>query len=108
MINGVIKNKVDELEAMAGQIQDESVDLIKGIPFVNFDIHTYPGSEPLAGCKWGISKGNIRELQSDVIRLYQRWYSASSHFTKNYLDEDRNKEFKDIYKQIIKFLQPTR
>lgn len=101
-----IKKKVYELEELALKITNNGIEIIKTTPVIEFDIPTYEGYDPLKGNKWGVPSEEIREMQSDTVRLYQRWYSASLHFIEEYLNEDRNEEFTEIYKIIINFLQP--
>ena len=106
MMSGVIKNKVNELEELAAQIENYGSEIIKRTPLINFDIPTYDGAEPLNGCRWGVPSKEIKQMQSSTVRLYQRWYSTSLHLIEEYLNEDRRREFKGIYKDIITFLQP--
>lgn len=100
----ILKRKINELEALADEIERSSKELIEKAPLL------YKPDPPGVASAfphhhWGTLSEDIKELQREVIRKYQRWYSSAYQLIKEYLLE-KEAEFVEHYedrtKSIIK------
>lgn len=101
----IIKTKINELEELAEKIENSGIEIIQGIPL----LYKSPPPRSLTARGryiWDIAPEEVKKIQKKTVRLYQRWYSTSLHFIKEYFDERRQDEFRNLYSTIIEYLQP--
>ncbi|OEC88280.1 MULTISPECIES: hypothetical protein [Methanobacterium] len=99
----IIKRKTEELDELADKIEELGIKVIKGIPF-SHDPLTHVACGDYV---WSIPSGEIKKNQRTFIKLYQKWYSISLQLVDEYLNKEREIEFKDIYSDILDYLQPN-
>jgi len=95
----ILKRKINELEALADEIEKGGKELIEKAPLLYEPATYFPDHY------WGTLSEDMKELQREVIRKYQRWYSSAYQLIKEYLPE-KEAEFVEHYedktKSIIK------
>lgn len=91
----IIKKKIDELEKLAGEIEKIGVELIEKAPLEH---KPSPAGviSPYPKYRWGVLSGELKELQRDGVRKYQRWYSTAHQLVREYLPSKEN-EFTECY-----------
>jgi hypothetical protein len=91
----IIKKQIDELEEIANEIEKMSVEFLNKVPLI------YNGPplgvvSPFPDYEWAPLIPQNKSLQRDIIRKYQRFFSAGLHFVKEFLPEKED-EFKQCY-----------
>lgn len=91
----ILKRKIDELERTAEEIEQLGRELIQKAP-----LRYEPGPPNVITIspkyRWKPLPDDLKNLQREAIRKYQRWYSSSYQLVKEYLPEKEN-EFVDCY-----------
>jgi hypothetical protein len=110
----VIRRKINELEAVATEIEEIEIELLQIVTLI------YKPDPPGVICfapnyEWGKLSGENQHKQRDVLRKYQRWYTVAHQLVKEYIPE-RVDEFSQYYSSdkegtcgvidYIKFEQP--
>lgn len=96
-----LKRKINELEALADEIEKGGKELIEKAP-LQYESHV---SSFFPNHRWGTLSEDIKELQREVIRKYQRWYSSAYQLVKVYLPEKKAEfieHYEDKTKSIVK------
>jgi len=80
----ILKRKINELEALADEIERSSKELIEKAPLL------YKPDPPGVASAFphhhgGTLSEDIKELQREVVRKYQRWYSSAYKLIKEML-----------------------
>ena len=101
-MNSILK-KIDELEKLSDEIEKYEIQLIKMAVLIDEPFTV--GMTHYGNCRWRIPSGKSNEIQRKSIKLYQKWYSTSLELAKQYLTENRRKEFENKYNIIINYLQ---
>lgn len=96
----ILKRKINEFEALADEIERPGKELIEKAPLLyKSDPPGVASSFP--NHRWGTLSEDIKELQREVVRKYQRWYSSAYQLIKEYLPE-KEAEFIEHYEDKTK------
>lgn len=111
----VLKRKINELEKIADEVEHLGKELFQKAP-IKEEVErptsysrVAPPPEPHSSYHWGALDDELRNLQREAIRKYQRFYSSAHQFVKEYLPEREN-EFVENYQDehywgVLEYLQ---
>ena len=90
-----MQGKVTELEELAKEIEHGATELFEKASVYQkkntYDIYRY---------YWNIPSGDLKDLQRDVLRKYQLWFSSSLQLIMEFLPE-KSSEFDAQYKDLF-------
>lgn len=91
----IIQKRIEDLEILAEEIEKIGIELIEKAPLVYKP--NPPGVlSPVPDYQWEHLPEELKKLQREVVRKYQRWYSTAHQLIKEYLP-NKEKEFIDYY-----------
>jgi hypothetical protein len=96
-----IKKKMDELEKQSDEIEENVKEILQKTNL------KYDSDLRLGNYSWDLPSEDVKIVQRKAVRLYQRWYTTSLHFIKEYLDKAREDEFIEFYPKIMYYLHPN-
>lgn len=99
----IIKQKIEDLEKLADEVENLGIKIIENNPLV-YKPSPAGVLTTFGDYEWNTPSESVKKDQRIALRSYQKWYSTSSQLIKEYLNE-REEEFRDYYQQIIEYLQ---
>lgn len=84
----MLKRKVIELENLADEIEQLGTELLQNALLIQ---KTHP-----VRLEWDIPTSDVRSIQREAIRKYQRWYNLAYQLINEYIPEKEN-EFIECY-----------
>ncbi len=95
-----LQKEVDELEKLASDIENKGRKLITEAPIKRIQ----GGRNTPDSYKWGPLPKELEDLQRDLTRDYQRWYSSTYPLVSKFIPE-KEPEFKGHYTTIMGIIQ---
>ena len=86
-----LRKKVSELETLANDIEGLGTKLLQESRY-HLDPETHRN-------EWDILPDDLKLIQRDAVRQYQRWYNSSSHLIREYMPE-KEREFVTNYENV--------